>query len=104
MEFVSALFIGIFGFSMFGYFLSSDRCRDDIVDIYYPEDLKKEAYDTECPYTKTKINCKDCGIVKIRRSQYDWIKETHYDQYQLKIPFPKREDKDDLHQPKNISN
>jgi len=78
------------------------KCRD-VIDIYYPKDFAHEAYDRNCPYTKTEINCKDCGnVYYISRKGYKrWADE--YLKLGMQPPYPERTDTEVLFPPTKLS-
>jgi hypothetical protein len=71
---------------------ASDICEERIIDIYYAESREWEAYSRYCPYTKTRIDCKDC-VHYIGRKNYDYYIKKYTD-LNLEVPFPKRFDTD----------
>ena len=101
MEFIVGLFLTIMTFNFWAVSETADQCDSDIVDIYYPPHKYYAAYDWHCPYTKTLIDCKDCSIRFIRRSQYNKFAKSYKD-LGMAPPFPKRQDLKNLYQPKSF--
>lgn len=102
MEFAVIIFSIVFGFDMWASFETMDACNNDIIDIYYPIDQEYLAYDWDCPYTKTVINCNNCSAYFVRRSQYDRFAQGYID-YGLQPPFPARTDINKVYKPKSYN-
>ena len=60
------------------------RCND-IIDIYYSDLERYDAYHIHCSYTKTPKGCRDCGSVMFKRSDVATLKE-FYRNKGLKMP------------------
>lgn len=97
MDFFIGFFAVLIGLATGFNEASKDYCDGEIVDIYYPKEQEGVAYDTECPYTKTLLNCEFCGVEYIRRDKYDIIKKSFELRYQMKYPYPKRYDTDKVY-------
>jgi hypothetical protein len=102
MEFVAILFTTVMTFNFWAVWESMDSCRNDIIDIYYPLGKKNLAYDWNCPYTLTPINCSECSTHYIKRSEYDKFAKS-YRILKMKPPFPKRTDIVNVYKPKSYN-
>lgn len=102
MEFIVIVFSTVFGFNLWAAFETMEPCNNDIVDIYYPVNKEYLAYDWDCPYTKTVINCNNCTAYFVRRSQYARFTKSYRD-YDLKPPFPARTDITKVYKPKSYN-
>ncbi len=102
MEFVVVLFLAMVNFNFWAVWETMDFCNNDIVDIYYPADKSHIAYDDDCPFTKTMINCNNCSMYFVRRSQYYKFAKSYTD-LGMKPPFPKRYDIYRVYQPKTLN-
>lgn len=101
MEFVVALFLVVFGGCIVSERISSDKCRGDIIDIYYPLGQEYAAYHIDCPYTKTMINCSNCQKKDVSRNHYEKYIYNEFIKYNREVIFPKRTDVDNLYPPRN---
>tara|TARA_R110000868_G_C10972986_1_gene771123 strand:+ start:17739 stop:18032 length:294 start_codon:yes stop_codon:yes gene_type:complete len=90
------MIISVFSFFVitlsFLIYESGDICEEGVIDVYYSESRKWEAYSRSCPYTVTQIDCGDC-IHFIGRKNYDYYVKKYTD-LNLEAPFSKRNDTD----------
>ena len=101
MEAVVILFLAVFGGCMLGHNISIDRCRGDTVDIYYAPDQEHIAYDSVCPYTKTRLNCVRCRMHFVSRNNYEQYIFNNFTKYNMRVMFPKRTDTRNLYPPRD---
>ena len=98
MEFVVITFSIVVGFNLWASFKTMDQCNNEIVDIYYPKDKEEFAYDNNCYYTKTLVDCQECNIVWVNRKYYHQFAKSYTD-YGLSVPYPPRTDTDRVFKP-----
>jgi hypothetical protein len=101
MEFVVILFLAVFGGCIVGEKISANKCRGDIIDIYYPPDQEYMAYHKDCPYTKTRLNCVRCQMHDVSRNHYEKYIYNNFTKYNMRVMFPKRTDTRNLYPPRD---
>ena len=101
MEAVIIVFSVVFGATMVGGAISTDKCRGDIIDIYYSPDQEHMAYDKDCPYSKTKLNCEKCQTHFVSRNHYEQYIYNNFTKYNMRVIFPKRTDTKNLYPPRD---
>lgn len=100
MGLLTAIFIFTIGLSVYvDEEAQKGACGGKIVDIYYPVSQERFAYDTDCYFTKTPINCLNCSTWWLKRGKtYEKFAKSYTD-LGMTPPFPARTDTDKVFKP-----